>query len=73
MVGELAERIRWEEELENERAQWWLDGRTGAVTEMGLVTEEMCNGKDGRAVGLQVRPLYHNHGRATEDLVGIKE
>lgn len=58
MVGELAERIR--EEWENERAQRCLEGISGAIKEVECVTEEMCNGKYGRAVRLQLRRLYHN-------------
>jgi hypothetical protein len=75
MIGELAERIG--EAWENERAQRCLEEAIGAVNEIERVTDEMCNGKYGRAVGFQLRPLYHwNQGRAVVVigyLAGIKD
>jgi hypothetical protein len=54
---------------ENGRAQTGSDEGKGNAGQERV--SEIRDSEYGRAVGLQLRPLYHNHG-AAEDLGGIK-
>lgn len=55
---------------ENERTQGSSDVKIGKEDRVQRVSEVRDN-KFG-PVGMQLRPLYHNHGRAVKDLGGIK-
>jgi len=56
----------------NERGQECLNEGFGDEDQRERVSVEIRDRKYGRAVGLQLRPLYHKYGRAAGDLEGMK-